>query len=411
MPPFLKNIQRLIVMGYLLTEMKETNTVKLTCVVYAMKFFRRFYRKFVSPIIKAFQGIEFKLAIKTGVAAGISFSLGIFLNEIFQQASIPISELWCTMSSMLVLQAHTGGTYKAARERVLGVVIGSFLGSFFCAILGSNPLLLALCITSTIILCTLGNLKESVRIACLSVAVIMVIFTTQSHVSPWLFGFHRFIDSVLGIIVGISVSLLLWPSRATRKIRKDFANIVTALAELLSVASGSEEGNAFTVLEEEINKLLEESGSHFDEAELELVFRESKLEAWVLFSQTVEKVLRLLTLLKYSSSIRQELDSNLNNHIDHFVLSVVKVLEHLSTQLTKGKSDKSSTDKIDLAEAFRQVEIDYQTFVNQEATKKMDTEQAEKLAVFFYCLRKLSQELIILEELALKICVHIKGGV
>lgn len=372
-----------------------------------MTFLKYYFKKIFGPLIDAFLDIEFKLAIKTGVAACLSFLLGTFLNSLFHQAAIPISELWCTVSSILVLQAHTGGTYKAACERVLGIVIGSFLGSYFSATLGSNSLLLGLCVTSTIILCTLANLKESVRIACLSVAVIMIIFTTQPHISPWAFGLHRFIDSLLGIMVGIAVSLLLWPSRATRKIRRNFANMMVALGELLTKAFGSEKVSleAFIELEKKIEGLLEDSGAHFNEAELELVFKESKLNHWVLFKQSIQNVLKLINMLKYASSIREQLDSDLNEQVNHFTILCVAVLEHLSIEIVKRKDEKAFEVEMDLMGAQDQVEEKYLAFIqgNQNEDLKMNREEFEKVSVFFYCLRLLFIELLNLEHLTQKI--------
>src|SRR5262245_3522074 len=78
---------------------------------------------------KILAATEAKIAIKTGIAASVSLAIGLSYAEVFDRPDIFVSGLWCVMAAIVVMQAHLGGTYRAAWVRFLGVLIGSIAGA------------------------------------------------------------------------------------------------------------------------------------------------------------------------------------------------------------------------------------------------------------------------------------------
>jgi uncharacterized membrane protein YgaE (UPF0421/DUF939 family) len=174
--------------------------------------------------------IEWKIAIKTGLTASLSLTVALTFNHLLKRPDSLISGLWTVLSSIVVIQAYLESTYNAAWARFLGVFVGSCLGGIFTSIFGaSHAFTLGISIFFTIVACSMINLKESFRIACLSVAVVNVLWGLNPNVSPWVFAFFRFIDSCIGIFIAIIISHILWPFQAMKNMRKIFAETLSSM--------------------------------------------------------------------------------------------------------------------------------------------------------------------------------------
>ena len=100
---------------------------------------------------KILDRIELKIALKAGIAAFLSLYAGNSFAKLLDRPDYLLSGTWTVMSTFVVLQAHLGGTYKAAWVRFLGVLVGSFMGGFFTSIFGSNSVTLCVSVLFTVI--------------------------------------------------------------------------------------------------------------------------------------------------------------------------------------------------------------------------------------------------------------------
>src|ERR1035438_3538363 len=100
-----------------------------------------------------------------------------------------------------------GATVTASRDRFLGTLIGTVLGFSF-SLFGVLPWNYVLAVLAAVIVCGLLGLRSSSRLAGVTITIIMLVQTTGSHQTIAL---HRVIEVVLGIVVALAVTTLVFP--------------------------------------------------------------------------------------------------------------------------------------------------------------------------------------------------------
>jgi uncharacterized membrane protein YccC len=113
---------------------------------------------------------------------------------------------WGAISSIIVLQSNVGATIKASRDRLLGTSIGAVVG-FSCTLFGTIPWNYILAVFLAILVCGLLGFRNSSRLAGVTVTIVMLV---QSN-SPRAVALDRVIQVVLGILVAVAVTVLIFP--------------------------------------------------------------------------------------------------------------------------------------------------------------------------------------------------------
>lgn len=126
---------------------------------------------------------------------------------------------WGAISSIIVLQSNVGATVTASRDRLLGTLIGAALGFLFSLM---DPLWLSyiLALLAAVILCGLLNLRNSSRLAGVTVTIVMLVHKDGPR---WGLAFDRTEEVLLGIVVALTVSTLVFPDRARLRLRDGLA--------------------------------------------------------------------------------------------------------------------------------------------------------------------------------------------
>lgn len=341
--------------------------------------------------------IEIKTAIKIAVAGSLGWFLGIWFSHVTQRPDSLVSGTWCALTAIVVLQTNLGGTYQSALYRFLGVLIGSFMGGLCTVLLGSHPLSLGVSIVCTVVLCSILNIKESIRIACMSVAIVMILWGIGPKVSPWVFAFFRLIDSLFGILIALAVAHLLWPFQAARKLRINVAHVLFRLSQLLRLINGGKDKIVDPIEKEEfwnhikeVDMLLEQDRDYLDEVKLELLMQPERLELWAVLHNELEELFKLILGLRRVHERPKKLaDSLLSKHVDNMYTCLDKALQHMAHQLTLRLPVGSLPD---LAEALSNLEEDLERFRNSHSTRKFSLPDVEGFFVFFYSMKHIVEE-------------------
>jgi uncharacterized membrane protein YccC len=150
-------------------------------------------------------------AAKTALAAAFCWWLA-------QRFHLP-DGYWGPISAIIVLQSNVGATVTASRERLLGTLIGAALGFSFSLF---GPLLLSyiLAVLTAVILCGLLGLRNSSRLAGVTITIIMLVHKEGSH---WGLAMDRVSEVLLGIVVALAVTTLILPDRARLRLREGLA--------------------------------------------------------------------------------------------------------------------------------------------------------------------------------------------
>ncbi len=113
---------------------------------------------------------------------------------------------WAAISAFVVMGADVGATFKASWTRLIGTAIGAVAGALFVQLWGSHLWAFGLAATVTALLCTLLNLEQSYRLACVTVAIVMLIHS--AGLSPWRLALWRFLEVAVGIVVALVIAAL-----------------------------------------------------------------------------------------------------------------------------------------------------------------------------------------------------------
>ncbi|MEI8125528.1 MAG: FUSC family protein [Parachlamydiaceae bacterium] len=352
---------------------------------------RRLVRKILSIT-------ELALAFKTGLAASLSLIAGSAFATAFDRPDIFISGLWSVMASIVVMQTHVGGTYGAAWIRLVGVLLGSISGAVFIYFFGSGPFVLAAAVFSTLVLCSLLNLKESFRIAGMSTAIVIVVGGTHVGVDPWWFGFYRFIDSCIGIIIAVLISRIVWPEKATENIRLNIGKVLNLLSKYylgstkLELSSGGYIESTESLFNE-IEDLLQQNREYQKESELELFDNRVKYEHWVVISDQLEVVFSAITAL---SVIRKDTLSKIfDDALAGQVANVVDKTNAAFQVLEKSIIDIGQPSSLDgLKVSLNALNEELLRFRGTRTTRQFNLEDVESFFVFFYSLRSIGEAIL-----------------
>lgn len=151
------------------------------------------------------------LAIKTTLAAAIAW---------FVAAALGLHDgYWAVITVIIVLQSYVGSTVTASRDRAIGTLIGAVFGFAF-SLYSVQPWNILLALLTSTVVCVLLGLKNSTRLAGVTVVIILVV---QKHSMDYTIALHRVIEVLLGIAIALAVSTLVLPERARMRLREGLA--------------------------------------------------------------------------------------------------------------------------------------------------------------------------------------------
>jgi uncharacterized membrane protein YgaE (UPF0421/DUF939 family) len=136
------------------------------------------------------------LAVKTAVAAVLSMYATNLLH-------LP-QGYWAAISAIVVMQSEVGATLSASRDRLIGTAIGVVAGTLFGMLGGNSLLWFGLASILTTLICQVLGLEQSYRMACVTVAIIMLVHAPEP---VWNTAIRRFLEVGLGIVVALLLSL------------------------------------------------------------------------------------------------------------------------------------------------------------------------------------------------------------
>jgi uncharacterized membrane protein YgaE (UPF0421/DUF939 family) len=104
-------------------------------------------------------------------------------------------------------------TISASVHRLVGTAIGVCIGGVFAALFGEKLWAFGVAVTITVLVCGLLGFEDAARMAGVAVAIVML---TSHPGHPWIAPLHRFLEVSFGIVIGVLVSALVWPTRVLK---------------------------------------------------------------------------------------------------------------------------------------------------------------------------------------------------
>jgi hypothetical protein len=336
--------------------------------------------------------LDLRIAIKTGIAASCSYFIAREYVSFFARPDSLISGLWCVITTIVVMQANVGSTYKVSVIRLLGVAIGSLLGGISTHYFGASLLGLGMCVTIATFVCSLFQLKEAYRIAALSVAVVMLSWAVHPEASPWVISFFRSFDSTVGILVAIFVSHIIWPDQTWANINAQFLKALQMAKlcyhEAVKTAASKNYGDELS----ELIGLLAKLHQEVDDTKLDFFTFGEERERWVIAVQALDSLVESIAVLGQipKAHLVNIFDESLRVHLEAFIETVQNAFEGLQSQCMAGAT-------LDYKEPLQAQEklltADLERFRGTHQTRNFAIADVESLYSFFYQLRHIAQQL------------------
>lgn len=149
--------------------------------------------------------------VKTGIAVTVCVAVS-FLLKLNQ----PIFAVVATVMSM---GKSIDISFKAGKNKMVGVVIGVAVGYGFAAIAPANAGLCGIGIILTLYLCQLFRLTGAATLSCFLFAAMMFMHGFGTHLATWQFALACVVDSLIGIAVALLVNLIIMPPNYTEEIK------------------------------------------------------------------------------------------------------------------------------------------------------------------------------------------------
>jgi uncharacterized membrane protein YccC len=156
-----------------------------------------------------------KNALRAAIAIGFSVCLGHFFKLNYAY--------WMLISVLVVIQPNVGATLLKARQRAFSTLFGVLIGALLLVLFKHNEPLVLITTFAFVFLCFwLMFLNYFWAIFFISAALIIAIGFHSNN--SWEFVLNRLFDTVLGVVIGIAFSLILWPSWARLRLRSTLLN-------------------------------------------------------------------------------------------------------------------------------------------------------------------------------------------
>jgi uncharacterized membrane protein YgaE (UPF0421/DUF939 family) len=164
-----------------------------------------------------------RLAIKTALAG----CLGMYFASLLRMPQ----PYWAAISAMIVMQINLGAAVKQSWIRFAATAVGAAVSVPFMAVPGQKLLVFGVAVFVTIVLCTILHLEDGIRLAAVTIAIIMLVPNTGR---PWVPALNRFLEVSFGILIALAVAEFVLPSTAMESLRDALAEKFLQLDTFLS---------------------------------------------------------------------------------------------------------------------------------------------------------------------------------
>ncbi len=141
---------------------------------------------------------------------------------------------WAVITALIVTQSNVGGSLKAALDRFTGSLLGAVYGGGVAFMIphADGPTRAVALIVAVAPLSFMAAYSAGFRVAPIT-AIIVLLSATGSTLGPFGFATDRVLEVGLGCAVGLLVSVLVVPARASRSVLETAAKVTRLLAEQL----------------------------------------------------------------------------------------------------------------------------------------------------------------------------------
>jgi uncharacterized membrane protein YgaE (UPF0421/DUF939 family) len=185
----------------------------------------------VAEIAKGFLSTR-AVVLRNSLRTGLGLALAVAVTHVF-----PVEHgFWVVLGAMSVLRSSALTTGTRVLRAVAGTTLGFVIGAVLIELVGVEPVVLWILLP--VVAFGSAYVPEVASFIAGQAAFTMMVLINFNLIAPtgWQVGLIRIEDVVVGALVGIVVSVLLWPRGAKASVSKAIDEARAAGAELLKTA-------------------------------------------------------------------------------------------------------------------------------------------------------------------------------
>ena len=172
------------------------------------------------------------ITVINSVRTGLALALAVVVTIV-----LPVQNgLWVALGALAVLRSSAATTRTSVVRALVGTAIGFAVGAAVIAVVGVDPvtlwILLPLATFGSTYVLAVGSFTASQAMFTMQVLIVFNLMRPTG----WQVGFVRIEDVILGAVVGLAVSLLLWPGGAQAAVQRAIDDAVLACSWYLDAA-------------------------------------------------------------------------------------------------------------------------------------------------------------------------------
>ena len=151
---------------------------------------------------------------------------------------------WAVFTVVIVMQASIGGTLSASVDRAEGTAFGAVVGAIALWLHPKTPIGLGSAMTICVgVTAFAAAVRPSLKVAPVT-AVIMLISPVGAAIGPFSAALYRVLEIVIGGVVGVGATLLIFPARSITAVVAKAKEALTLMADVLDGYAGDLSGRA-----------------------------------------------------------------------------------------------------------------------------------------------------------------------
>lgn len=134
------------------------------------------------------------------------------------------------IAAIFSMENSIASTYKAGLYRLIGTLVGAFVGVIFIYIQPGNAFLMGIGTILLIFICNTFNWDRAVPIAGVMFAAIML---SLNNKNPIQYSFSRVLDTFIGIVIAVAVNYLVFPPNNLAQLHKSLNDISEKISTVI----------------------------------------------------------------------------------------------------------------------------------------------------------------------------------
>lgn len=160
--------------------------------------------------------------IKTGI--------GVMICVLIGYLHIIDSAFFAAAACIVCMQTTVKSSMTVGFNRLKGTFIGGLMGFIFVLIRPGDPILSCLGVITTIYICNILKINNSITIACV---VYCAIYLSVGDANPIAYSISRTLDTSVGVIIGVAVNYYIYRPNYLESIYKEIRIIEKTSIKLL----------------------------------------------------------------------------------------------------------------------------------------------------------------------------------